>query len=241
MKITVYSPNVRKNIELFKRVVERQSLMQNREMRELAAFINCATGDFSFSQDVAKNSEWKAVRLQINDQGALEVSDSAQDNLFQYTDMQQAAYQVMIETIGKLNQVLEHAGALFDSNRIFREFQNLEIEFSKDIVHEAWHQIDRIESELLLQKHPIGTFLFRKDDFAVILEQQLRLNSPSSIKCITLTFLGPKKKVSDFTLVRKDGNWVIYDDDPSLSSPSYPTIYALLESLKHLLKIPLFH
>jgi hypothetical protein len=240
MKITVYNPIVRKNIELFKQLVERQTHKQERGMRALAASINCLTGDFSFAHEAGAQKEWKAVLLQVNDQGELELSEGAQEFLFQYTDLQLAAYQVMLETIEKLNQILKHLRPL-DAEHIYREMQRLEIEFSKDIVHESWHQVDRAEAEFLLQGHPVGTFLFRRDEYAAILEDQLRVSLELSIKCVTLTFLGPKGKVSDLTLVRKEQHWVIYNDDPSLEGPAFPTIYAIIEKMKIHLRIPLIH
>ena len=41
------------------------------------------------------------------------------------------------------------------------------------VINKTWHDVDRYQAEALLFTKPVGTYLFRKDAFAQILEEQL--------------------------------------------------------------------
>lgn len=266
MKIHVQNDTVRQNIELFKKLIARRSQKAaTTSIKEqiYTAFINRTTGAMHFpeldvdeppgSGETFLNSKiWKAIEIRIKkhekEEGIFEVAEEETNwRCFRCDDMEPPAYKVLVETMNTLNLVSKKFQAQLQMGKMVRELTALEIESiaavlsGKDIIHEAWHQVDRIEAEKLLSDQIEGTFLFRKDSYAYVLEEQLKEQYQINIKCVTLTFLEEEGKVTDKTLVAKDGNWLIYDDDPNLSGPSYPTIYGLLEKIKHILKAPLLN
>lgn len=101
----------------------------------------------------------------------------------------------------------------------------------KDLVHEAWYEVDRVGAEKALEGREQGSFLFRKDDFAAKLEDQLKEIHGPKLRCITLTILEKGGQIADHTLVLKQGRWFIYDDDSNLGGMSFESIYSLLDSL----------
>jgi hypothetical protein len=111
----------------------------------------------------------------------------------------------------------------------------------RNILIDAWHPVDRMEAEALLMDKPIGTYIFRKDPFSKILEQQLCEQHKKLIKCFTLTFSQPNKKFTDITLIHYEGSWQHYDDDPSLGEKSFQELKDLLLLWKDQLKYPLYH
>jgi hypothetical protein len=113
--------------------------------------------------------------------------------------------------------------------------------FGRIILFYAWHPVDRFRAETLLFDRPSGTYLFRRDAFAEILEQQLCAELKRPVKCFTLTYSQPNKKISDVTLVHYLGRWQSYDDDPSLTRQSFQELKDLLALWKDQLKYPLYH
>ena len=111
----------------------------------------------------------------------------------------------------------------------------------KNILIEAWHPSDRSRAYSILWDEPTGTYLFRKDPYAVILEEQLQRQLNKAIKCFTLTYSQPDQKLSDLTLVHYERAWLIYNDDPSLEQERFNEILDLLKSLQAVLKYPLYH
>jgi hypothetical protein len=111
---------------------------------------------------------------------------------------------------------------------------------NKRILIDAWHFVDRMGAEDLLLSKPVGTYLFRKDSYADILEQQLKQQMNKKIRCFTLTYSGPNLKISDLTLVEVDGSWQVYNDDPSLEQTAYSELQELLGQFKRRLKYPLY-
>ena len=223
MKITVQNDAIRKNIELFRDIVKKEEAGR---LKNLAAHVNRHSGMLSFGTSVNEH-DWKPITIRMNSRKkagpfeALEVTSS---------DLEPVAYCVMAETINALNKVAS-IEALYD----------LEVESTrrvldgKDLVHEAWHTVDRVGAEKLLGGRTEGTYIFRKDEYAQLLERELK----ESIKVLTLTVVEADDKICDYTVVCKDKRWLFYNDDPSLSGPSYPSIYDLLESRGELCQRPL--
>ncbi len=89
---------------------------------------------------------------------------------------------------------------------------------------EPWLLVDRLGAEEFLKDKPVGCYLFRKDEYAALLEKML----PQPVTCFTLTRVEEGGRISDHTLVCKEERWLIYNDDPSLSGPFYETIEELL-------------
>lgn len=98
----------------------------------------------------------------------------------------------------------------------------------KDIIHEAWHGVDRLGAESILLNNPEGSFIFRKDEFAGILETQLSEQLHTRVSAFTLSCLEKNHHFAEFTIVCKDHHFQIYDDNPELQGSSYSSIEALL-------------
>ncbi len=104
----------------------------------------------------------------------------------------------------------------------------------------AWHDVDRLQAESLLEGKPMGTYLFRKDSVAKVLEEELGKELNKRVECFTLTYSQEDTKVSDHTIVFIDGSLQIYNDDPSLHQPKFSDLNALIGSLRDVLKYPLY-
>ena len=55
----------------------------------------------------------------------------------------------------------------------------------RNILNDAWHDANRMQAESLLEGKPVGTYLFRKDPYAAILEKQLEEQMNKKIQCFT--------------------------------------------------------
>lgn len=261
MKITIINKAIRQNILLFKQLILRTKKKnfsaQKTAEKTYAAFVNRLTGELRFV-DLEKESsslsdkDWKPITIQLRidereDQNAFEIIEAGSNpEAFQYSDLEPRAYQVMKETIHLLNKLSPSLQKNYTPARVIEEISVLEIvplreDRKKDLIHEAWHQVDRIGAEKLLENQSIGTYLFRKDEYAVWLENKLNQQFQSRILCITLTFNCKAKKICEKTVVYKEHQWMIYDDDPSLQEVFYPNIESLLNSLGESIKTPLLN
>lgn len=242
MRVFVRNETVRRNVELFKKLIERQVEKRVKGgLKNMHAYINCTTGELFFAErGDSRERNWKLIHLYLDEEGELLVvgRDAIQ---FPISDLVPSAYQAMIDTVKVYNLVLKNLRESESMEQLSKKLDAIEVGTSKDIVHEAWHQVDRIQAEKLLKGQLKGTFLFRKDEYAAILETELlhRLRIP--LKCFTLTFLGSRRKVIDRTIVKKEDLWLLYDDDPSLEGRTYRDVYLLLDSLEGILKYPLLN
>lgn len=91
--------------------------------------------------------------------------------------------------------------------------------------------INRTEAETLLDGHKTGTFLFRIDPCATILEEELCFECGDEICCVTLAIAKEGGGVSEYILVQKDGLLQIYNDDPSLDGATVFSIEDLLQKV----------
>ncbi|GEM_PF-6249827 len=107
-------------------------------------------------------------------------------------------------------------------------------------IFDLWHEVDRINAESLLAELPVGTYFFRKDLYAQLLEEQLERQLGKKIKCYTLTYSQENDKVTDHTFVFTEGSWQIYNDDPSLKQQQFLDVGEILISMKGVLKYPLY-
>ncbi|HEY5235987.1 MAG TPA: SH2 domain-containing protein, partial [Rhabdochlamydiaceae bacterium] len=125
------------------------------------------------------------------------------------------------------------------------EFSHIEFEPSvqeiigRDFLQEAWHAVKREDAELMLLNTAPGTYLFRKDRFAGVMEEIISAAKKSSVQCITLSYLDPKGQVRDRTIVTWKDHWLFYDDDPTLSGRYFESLEHLLSSMETVLKRPL--
>jgi hypothetical protein len=251
MKVMIRNDVVRKNIELLQMLVKKQSLQEiGKDALVLHAFVNRKTGDLQFAQKEENKKEWKAVSIKIHGvspgskESVFEIFDEEKQEAFQHNDLAPLAYGILVETIRILNDLASKLSkATVDA--VLGELSECEITGAKtqpkDLIHDAWHQTDRMGAEDLLKDSPLGTYLFRKDEYAALLEEELRLNWGNDLSCFTLTYLEAKDKITDRTIVKKGDQWLFYDDDPNLSGSNYPNVYALLATLKKELKEPLLY
>lgn len=260
MKVTVKDDVVRKNIELFKKLIETREQKERKQslenLKTYAAFVHRVTGKISFT-DLAeegvklKDKQWKPIRLRVRMSNAQShkaefevIEEGAEENLFKYKDLEPLARQVMSETIKVLNSISGHLKNRLDVEGVLGELSHVNIESSLahskgDIIHQTWHEIDRAGAERLLKKEAPGTFFFRKDEYATVLEEQLSSRFRMPIRCWTLTYIDAHLKVSDRTIVHKNKRWLLYHDDPSLEGSSFTAVEELLHSLKDELRSPL--
>lgn len=260
MRIAIFDKIVRHNIELFKKLILRQLEKNEKQARILkkayVAYINRKTGEIRFAdleKAPLKDKEWKMIHFRMRlpehpEDGLFEIVDGVnEDRIFEYADLGSIASHALAETVKTLNTLVSPSAKLKNVDLIFQELSELEIESSeekreiKDLIHEAWHQVDRIQAEKLLMELPVGTYFFRKDEFAASLEAQLNAHNSHPIKCITLTYSEWDGKISEKTVVFKHGRWLLYNDDLELHGPTHPTIESLLEAMDDVLSKPLFH
>lgn len=166
------------------------------------------------------------------------VVDKGSEQLFNLEEMQPKGQQILSETCHYLKLALAH---LHD----IHEMAHVELEPSMDeikgriLLHEAWHALERQDAELILLNTMPGTYLFRKDRFAGVMEEILSAAKQTRIKCLTLTYLDPQGQVRDKTIVVWKDHWLFYDDDPTLSGSYFQSLEDLLFSLGNVLKRPL--
>jgi len=256
MKVVILNKTVRRNLELFRQLVHRQGQKRAQLLKGIEkgyqVFINCKTGELCFpglkSGDFPAG-EWEKVIIQLHptEEGAFEVVDENGSKVFDLSHLNTDAYNLFSKTINTLNQIAydpthKHAR---DSFWILRQFANIDFVLSdqdegvRNLVHDAWYSVDRIEAEQLLHGKKYGTYLFRKDIFAQELEDSLNEGSTSPVTCVTLTFTEKDDKIGEKTMVYREGKWLFYDDDPTLSSTGFDTVKELLDNKAKMLQQPL--
>jgi hypothetical protein len=242
MRIGVKSDTVRQNIERFKAIVRRvEEKAASTTEKTYKAYINRKTGEFAFDGERGSQEEWKPVRIRLHREtgkqkcGFAVLPEKEREDCFKVEDLTPVACRIIGETVSALNLVPGH-----DIPEVLGELAAADV-VKRDIIHEAWHQVERARAESLLEEKPPGTFLFRKDEYATVLESELRWHFQKPIHCVTLTYRGDANRVIDRTLVLADQRWQFYNDDPSLRQTSYDSVEALLASLGAELKTPLYH
>jgi hypothetical protein len=267
MKITVKSEAARKNIELFKKIVERQAYrrahpttegLKTPRIKTYAAFLNRFTGDLLFAEFIEdlsafEQNTWKpiCIRVKINGypHGKTEfeiLEDEKNESIFKYADLDPLALKVLAETIQILNGISVHLKTHVDVENTLRELSRSKVELFisetyKELIEQAWYSVDRIGAEWLLQTEEVGTFLFRKDLYAHILEEELSRTYQQPIRCWTLSVLELEDKVCDYTIVKWQQKWLFYGDDPNLEGSDFASLESLLGTKKDLLKKPLLN
>jgi len=183
--------------------------------------------------------QYKLIEMHLDlDKREVRIVEKGSEQLFNIEEMQPRGQQVLSETCHYLRLALAH---LHD----IEELAHLELDPSMDeikgrtLLHEAWHAIERQDAELILLNTMPGTYLFRKDRFAAVMEEILSAAKQTRIRCLTLTYLDPQGQVRDKTIVVWEDHWLFYDDDPTLSGSYFRSLEDLLFSLGNALKRPL--
>lgn len=257
MRIKVTEGPVRENVKLFLEILRRANSKAHRHLPPKSLFkawVNRETGQF-FVQEAAlessffENNEWKPVEISCvydPDKGevCLLIEETAKES-FHCDDLTPLAFSIMRDTMKILNEVFRRLKGPSDLETKMAVATKLEIdvaESNKNILMECWHPLDRFQAEAILWDEPVGTYLFRKDSYAKILEEQLERSLGKKVKCFTLTFSqATLLKFSDFTLVHIEGYWLIYNDDPSLDQKRFTDLFDLLETLQGVLRHPLIN
>lgn len=255
MKVIILDKRVRRNLELFRHLIHRQAEKSNRffqvAKKTYNAFVNCNTGQLRFTDlektKIPPSKEWKPILIQLrpNDEGAFEIVSGDNNEVFDCNQISPEAYELLTKTIHILNQLSYDPKQGKNPFWILRHISHLEFVLSEEeegqrnLIHDAWHNANREEAEYLLQNHSPGTYLFRKDEFAQILEDTLNQEAVEPVVCITLTYRDWEDKICDKTLVYQDARWQFYNDDPDLCGARYDNVKDLINTMRDQLKGPL--
>ncbi|NDD58481.1 MAG: hypothetical protein EBZ47_04405 [Chlamydiae bacterium] len=255
MKLRVESDIVRENVELFKLLLKR-SLTKNKNQLDnkvYLMFVHKITGKMTFFADFEDlpHHQWQPISLKLKatkgPKGALEweVCDSGNDpSVNGLNDTASAVFRQTFKTIQVISRLLpriQDVSKLLDTFSQVQLIQPFDKPVFSDIIHESWHQIPREQAENVLSTKESGTFFFRKDEYAKILEVELSKAHKRMLPCITLTYIDSEARICDKTLVYVTEGWMVYDDDPRLLEPIYPDIETFLDNMKGILKAPLIH
>jgi len=255
MKVVILDKRVHRNLLLFRHLIHRNAEKMNRFFRRAKktylAYVNCKTGEMRFEDSGKKSSmskEWKPIVIQLRPSeggGAFEVE--APDTLgeFPCQDFSKEAYALFTKTMHILNQIAYDPKHKKNPFFILRQVAHVDFVFSEEeegrrnFVHEAWHNVDRLEAEHLLKREKPGTYLFRKDEFAKNLEDSFNEEVTDPISCITLSYRDFEDKICEKTLVFKAGKWLFYNDDVDLKEECFDTVKELLATMEEQLNAPL--
>lgn len=261
MQIKIEDATIRQNIEFFLEILRRAQKKSKREDVDEAIYKACVhreTGQLFFDEmrtpaaTPLQEREWKPIVIHyefnpLEGEMRFEIDEAEhQYSQFKTGDLSPAACRIVFQTLKTLNNLCQRLKGPSEQEAKISVLTRLKIEtgipdLDRNLVISAWHQVDRSSAEELLWEKPLGTYLFRKDEYARILEDRLQEELQCEIKCITLTFNAAKRKISDLTLVHQGASWLVYNDDPSLELRRFPDLNQLLRFLGPELKYPLFH
>lgn len=235
-KLHIQNEKVRSNVALVIETIRHLKQSHGREIHEL---------NLSFALDPQTGllrvgvSEHKLIDIHLSiDKKEVRVVERGTTHLFNLEEIDPQAQQVLSETCHYLKLALGHLRHIHELAHVELDPSMDEIK-GKSLIHEAWHAIERKDAELMLLNTMPGTYLFRKDRFAGVMEEILSAAKKSRIFCLTLTYLDPEGQVRDKTIVTWKDHWLFYDDDPTLSGSYFNSLEDLLFSMGSILKRPL--
>lgn len=258
MKLKVSNDLVLKNVECFKLYLKRYAETippdaSSVDMK-IQAFVHANSGEVIFSEpnyEPGGGKFWQKVTFHFFSVGdkksraSVELQKS-EEGIGQ-ASLDARAQFVFSETI----KTMQTIGRLLPSSQarasLLKEYSKVHLELVEhlplhnDVIHAAWHQMSRKDAEKALHRSEVGTFLFRKDEYASILESQLCKAHKTEVKCVTLSYVDLHRNVCEYTLVKTYHGWLTYQGDPSLDETVFPTIDAFLDNMKGVLKQPLLH
>ncbi len=264
-KIKIKDEQVQQNVLFFLQVAALSAQVKQKRVEskkeavvKYMAFVNRFNGEMFFidllpDPKLFKGKDWKSIEILCGFEPrkqavffeAVEKIKGVSSRMFSCEDLSPLAYRVMSETMQALNQMghqlrrskaIEKSLAAFARLHLKDHLQNRE----KDIITATWHPRTRWDAEVFLNQHPYRSFLFRKDEYADILEKALQKSLNKVITCYTLSFSSPEHKISDLTIVKDEGGWMIYDNDPKLEGKRYASVDAVLAQLREFCQNPLF-
>ncbi|MBS0649145.1 MAG: hypothetical protein JSS10_07990 [Verrucomicrobia bacterium] len=235
-KLHIQNEKVRANIALIIETIRHLKQGQGRELHvlSLSFALNPRTGLLQIEPLERKLID---IHLDVH-QREVCVVERGTEHLFDLQEIDPQAQQVLSETCHYLKLALGHLRDIHEIVYIQLDPSMDEIK-GKSLIHEAWHGLERKDAELILLNTMPGTYLFRKDRFAGVMEEILSAVKKSRIFCLTLTYLDPEGQVRDKTIVTWKDHWLFYDDDPTLSGNYFQSLEDLLFSMGSILKRPL--
>lgn len=241
MKIVVSNRSVRKNISFVQKLVDGHHKKTVKKTKLYKAFVNAGSGelhliDRNLKKENIDTKIWKKVVLKLKVEPAHPEDSKCELLQIPSKGITTEAKKVIQETMQVFNLVLRDAKKELAESKEERPTPILQVQITKNCAHlvqDAWHPIDRFQAENTLLQHPPGGFLFRKDEFAMRLEESIGHH------CFTLSYLNANEQVVDRTIVLKGNRYLFYNDDPNLEGKSYSTIAGLLKTLKDQLILPL--
>ncbi len=261
MRIKILDQPVRQNVEVFLQIMRRVKQKQVQKAlpseKIFRAWLNRETGQLFFAE-IAQDSyylgkkEWKPIEFSyrydpVNGEIQFLVQEGQKTvGVFHSDDLAPVAFRILRETMKVLSEIGGRLKGPSDLDTKISVLTKLTIDAEishsdRNLIIDCWHHADRMQAETLLKDRPSGTYLFRRDPFAEILEEQLEMQLSKKIKCFTLTYSHEIDKFCDLTLVHAEGTWQIYDDDPLLEQKKFFELQDLVGSLKNVLKYPLYH
>ena len=225
LKIQAQSKTVQRNLLSFKEMVYQHRKAEKERHKTFVGFVHKETGAMTFEKD-PHSADWEKVVVIVD-------LDKHEVSARKCKDLTPKAHQIMAETLNLLKEVSEQVLDL-------KELSYFEVEPIEEnsVVHEAWHKLDRLGAEKLLQNEPPGTYIFRKDAEVKILQSQLAHEHKRPVECLTLSYVDKEKGVHDCTLVRFYNRWQIYED-PTLTGSTYESVAELLANFQPKLGTPL--
>ena len=249
MRVKIEDVPVRENIEICLELMRRTKQKSIKKAfpseKIFSAWLNRVSGQLIFAEFKDESlyladDEWKPVEISyLYDPQKGEICFLLEEREaaikgFRWDDLAPVAQEIFRKTMVVLNEACRRLSGPSDLDTKVTVLIRMDIDSEtmpseRNILFEAWHIVDRLGAESLLMERPVGSYLFRRDPFCEILEQQLQELHKKVIKCFTLSYSEPNKKFCDRTLVHCDGKWQCYDDDPSLQQPSFNELIELLD------------
>lgn len=260
MRIKISDESVRQNVAVFLEALHKAGQGEGQPSAAGAekvynAWLHLETGQLRFAQlagesEYLEKKQWKPVRFtfQYNPtegEIAFLLDEGEKDLAFHGKDLSPAALQILQKTMKVFTELGKKLKGPSDLDTKMAVLFKLAIlpatsDHARNLMIDLWQNADRMQAESLLAGKPVGTYLFRKDPYAAILEEQLKGALSKEVHCFTLTYSQEDSQISDCTIVHVDGGWQIYNDDPSLQMPPFSDLKELVASFKGELRYPLY-
>lgn len=256
MNIQIEDERVRRNVLFFLHLLSLvESAKESQESHQkkvkvYSAFLNTINGEIFFpdllpESGVIHDKEWKQITIRsspISKTGELGfVLEEEQIS----SELAPLAASIVRSTLDMLSQVSNVMKKTQTIQSGLAELARLHIQKALSSLencplHRLSRSLTRWQAEEILSRHPYGSFLFRKDEYASLLEEQLSQLHERNIVCYTLTYSEPSHKIVDLTLVKDGSSLIVYDDDLLLEGNRYESLAEALGRFEGVCKYPLF-
>lgn len=226
--LRIENSDVATNIREFTDVVRLTLIKGETETkREYPIYIHRKTGILRFSFEGPLNySEWMPGILSVNVLNHEADILNEKKRPINMDGFPKGTKRILIETLRILTDLSHEVKKI-------AEFATLTLLFSLDnneFIKMAWHPFNREEAEAYLKDKPPGSYVFRKDPFAEILEKELGQAYHRSIKCVTLSYNDETGQARDLTLVNRNYEWLVYNDNPELLGEPWASLQDLIKA-----------